>query len=311
MNILKKHWRFISVLVVLVGLLWFGYSEVGAKGQQVGTMQKSVQGTMAGHYSRLFKDNKDFGKPATSQGLSLATETAKIQEIEKRRNNMLRWETDAPYTLGAMPADASTEDLASFYVRKRGQLVRDLSYQPNVSFSTTSGDPVGFPSEAADKLTREKIAENLARLDVTRVVAASSQRAAIQSLKKFQFVDNKKAELGARGLPMTGAGKDAAGKPNKPYFEANLLAVSVRGNETAIYNFLVDLQRPLKGELRNRYLAVESFTLEKPDALTPTDDLLNAEITVVAYRINEDVPLPGSVKSSKDENTAGRARRFR
>lgn len=315
MNVLKKHWRFLATLVVLAVLLVFGYGEVGAKGKQVDTVAKSVQSKMAGHYRDLFKDAETYdGRPATSQGLSLAAQMQYVQDIEKRRNSQLRWETDSQYTLAARPPESSNEDLIVYFQEKQKQLQRDLGYQPNVSFSTDAPDALGFTPKAPDKTDRDVTADNLARLDMVRVVAASSLRAGVQSLRKLRFVDGGTGvqALAARGLPVRGAGKDAAGKENPAYLKPRLLEVTVRGSEEALYNFLVDLQRPVKGDLRNRYLAIEGLVLDKPDVLSPSDDLISGVITVAAYSIHEEAPLPGLVKSSKgEEGAAGQPRRFR
>lgn len=313
MNVLKQHWRFLATLVVLAVLLFYGYSEVGAKAGQVSGVQKSVQGSMAGYYRKLYDDAKKYdGKPATSEGLALSAETVKVQEIEKRRNNQLRWETDAPYTLAARPPESTTEDLVAYYLLKRQQLLRDLSYQPNVTFAVDAENALGFATGSTDKLQPDRIAEMLARLDMVKVVARSSLSAGVQSLRKFEFDESKLATiLAERGLPVTSAGrvsaaKEDAGKMHPPYLLPRMLKVSVRANEQSLYDFLVDLQRPVKGDLRNRYLAVEGLKIEKPDALSPSDDLLTAEITLVAYRINEDAPLPGSVKSVASDDRASR-----
>ncbi|MCC6572604.1 MAG: hypothetical protein IT462_02325 [Planctomycetes bacterium] len=313
MNVLKKHWRFIATLVVLGTLLVIGYNEVGAKGQAVGTVQKSVQGRMAAHYRLLFDDSKKYeGRPATSQGVTIAAQTVQVQEIEKRRNAQLRWETESQYTLASLPPEATVEDMVAYYQKKRQELLRDLSYQPNVTIATTDSNALGFTARAVDKMDRDQIADYLARLDMVRVVAASTQRVGIPSLRKLEFIDAKaKQDLSARGLPVQSAGKDANKADYPPYLKPRMLKISVRGAEEAIYNFLIDLQRPLKGDTRNRFFAVEGMSLSKPDVLSPSDDMLNAEITVVAYSINEEAPLPGSVKTSREDNQAGQPRKFR
>jgi hypothetical protein len=133
---------------------------------------------------------------------------------------------------------------------------------------------------------REQIARLLRNLDIVRTVAMSVEESGVQRLTglAFRTIDDN---LFARGVPTRPASADEA-----PYLRGQGLEVRIQATEEALYSFLIDLQRPVKQGQRNRYLAVERFTMDKPDLLNPVNDLIDATVVVVAYTVNEDSTYP-------------------
>lgn len=306
MSLLKKHGRFIVALIVLVVLVAWGNSSVSEMAQAVDKKQQSLNATMKGHYSRIFADAKQSGgNPANVQALIVGDKTLKTQELEEQRNALMQFRPDPRFTLDSIEArggnDADKKDYFTntMYSAVRAELERARYFRPKFDDPA----PLGFSVEPS-AIKPENVAELLFKLDIAREVCYCVERAGVQTLDRLQFDDGFAAKLSQRGLPtVKGAPVGQGGAPQPPYLEARALVVNVRGNERAIYNLLIELQRPVKGELRDRYLAVEAFSFNKPDLYEPVDDLVTATLTVVAYQVNKDGFVPGGKR--KEAEPAG------
>ena len=140
-------------------------------------------------------------------------------------------------------------------------------------------------------------------LDIVRTVAHSAGRSNIQHVTQFDFVEVN-TQLNERKVPTTKTIAD-----EDPYFQGQGLEVRVEATEEALYNFLLDLQRPEKEGLRRRYLSVETFTFEKPDLMDPKDALITAKITVVAWRVNTESSYPPDESNKGSQQTSTNAPR--
>lgn len=312
MNVLRKHGRFIVALIVLVVLVAWGNSAVGEMGETIDKKQQSLTAAMKGHYARVFADAKaGSGNPANVQSLIIGEKTLKTQALEKR-NALMQFRPDPRFTLAPVEAkggnDADKKDYFTntMFSEVRAELERARYFRPKFDDPA----PLGFSVEPT-AIKPENVTELLLKLDIAREVCYCVERAGVQSLDKLNFDDGYGARLGQRGLP-TMPGPLLADKTKQPpYLEARALIVNLRGNERSIYNLLIELQRPIKGELRDRYLAVEAFSFSKPDLYEPADDLVSVTLTVVAYKVNNDGFVPGGKKKEAEVTTTSGGVRFR
>ncbi len=313
MILLKKHGRFIVALIVLVILVGWGLSAVGEMADTVGKKQQSLTGAIKTHYTRIFADAKaSEGNPANVQALIVGERTLKTQELEEKRNALMQFRPDTRFTLasveqkGGNDADKIDYFTNTMFSEVKAELQRARYFKPK--FEDPS--PLGFSVESA-AIKAETVKELLYKLDIAYEICHCVERSSVQTLDKLAFDDGFAAKLAARGLPTTKGPAIGSEPAAPPYLEARAVTVSVRGNERAIYNLLIELQRPVKGELRDRYLAVESFNFSRPDLYEPADDLVTATITVVAYKINADGWVPGGKKKEVEVTTTSGGGRFR
>lgn len=310
MNLLKKHGRFIVALIVLVILVGWGLSAVGEMADTINKKQQSLTGAVKTHYTRIFTDAKaSEGNPANVQALIIGEKTLKTQELEEKRNALMQFRPDPLFAVDSAEAKKVGDDVYYFnnhrYSALKEELERARYFKPKFDADPM---PLGF---SVEKVTADKVPELLIKLDIAREVCHCVERSGVQTLDKLAFDDGFAAKLAARGLPTT-KGPAIGNEPAAPpYLEARAVTVNVRGNERAIYNLLIELQRPVKGELRDRYLAIESFTFSKPDLYEPADDLITASITVVAYKINADGWVPGGKKKEVEVTATSGGGRFR
>lgn len=313
MNLLKKHGRFIVALVVLVILVGWGLSAVGEMADTINKKQQSLTGAVKTHYTRIFTDAKaSEGNPANVQALIIGEKTLKTQELEEKRNALMQFRPDARFTLESVEQKGGNDaDKIDYFTNRMYSSARaEMERAPYFNAKFDQPAPFGFSVEAS-AIKAETVKELLYKLDIALEICHCVERANVRSIDKFAFDDGFAAKLAARGLPTT-KGPAIGNEPAAPpYLEARAVTVNVRGNERAIYNLLIELQRPVKGELRDRYLAIESFTFSKPDLYEPADDLITASITVVAYKINADGWVPGGKKKEVEVTATSGGGRFR
>lgn len=294
MDFLKKHARFLIVMVVLMVLLYFANSELADSSRRIETARNSAKSLLTQNYTALFKDAKAYGgEPAVVEGRKIQDRTQNLQQIEAGRNAVMTFETDPVYTLAALPEGAGDDDKVQYYRNKAAELQRELAFKRY--FQAKGDTALGFKANDDKTITAATVPSMLRKLDIVRTVAYSVERSGVPWLNNLAFRTAGREVIAARKVPAT----DAAMDPSKvakdgeaAYFEVDCLEISVQASEEALYNFLVDLQRPMKGDSRTRYLAVEKFKFEKPDLLDPADNLITATILVVAYRVNPDSPYP-------------------
>lgn len=306
MSLLKQHGRFIVALIVLVVLVAWGNSSVGEMAETVEKKQQSLTTAVKGHYGRIFTDAKQSGgNPANVQALILGEKTLKTQELEERRNALMQFRPDPRFTLapveqkGGNDADKKDYFTNTMFSAVRAELERARYFKPKFE----DKDPLGFSVEAS-AIKPENVAELLYKLDIALEVCHCVERAGVQSLDTLKFDDGFGAKLSQRGLPTVPGPQQQDGTKQPAYLEARALTINVRGNERAIYNLLIELQRPVKGELRDRYLAIEAFSFTKPDLYEPADDLVTATITVIAYKTNAEGFVPGGKKKEAEATGA-------
>jgi hypothetical protein len=303
MGFLKKHARFLVVLVLSAGLLYFASGQLKDYAGRVDAARTKAKTLLTSNYTALFTDAAKFGgEPATVQGRKVQDRTQVLQQHEGGRNELLAFNTDREYTLSALPQGARGDDHINYYRGKVTALQQQLAYSPFFVSDANAPRALGFDATRAT-LTAADVPDYLRRLDIVRAVAGSVRRSAVPRLQRLQFVEPA-TELAARGVPVAPA---AEGEP--PYLQGQGLEIEIGASEEALYNFLADLQRPTKGALRGRYLSVEKFTLDKPDLLNPANDLVQAKVTVVAWTVNEESSWPQERGAKGQQQTSTRAPR--
>ncbi|MBX3475708.1 MAG: hypothetical protein KF754_15160 [Planctomycetes bacterium] len=304
MDFLKKHARFLVVLVVLAVLLFFANRELADSSRRVEAARGSTASLLKANYSALFKDAKAYnGEPAVVEGRKIQDRTQNLQQVESARNQMLTFETDPQYTLASLGADAGDDDKVQYYRNKASQLSRELAFK---RYFRPEGDTaLGFKA-GEDRIAAARVPDLLRRLDIVATVSASVGRTGVTWLNKLAFKAVDK-DLEARRLPAVPTADGEA-----PYLQSEGLEIEVQAGEQALYNFLLDLQRPMKGDSRTRYLAVERFKLEKADLLDPADNLITATVLIVAYRVNESSSYPVDRSAPESQQSkVGQPRSFR
>lgn len=302
MKFLKTHGRFLIVLVVLLVLLYLAAGELSESRKLLESSRTKARTLLTQNYNQLFKDAKQFsGDPATVQGRRIQDATQVIQQVESQRNAMLAFETDPAFTLAAMPPGAGDDgDKITFYRAKVLQLQRELAYRRYFVPDAYAKGAFGFDET---RVTAPEVPELLRRLDIVRTVVGSAGRTGVARVNRLAFREVA-GELAARGLPVNPV---AEGEP--PYLRGQGLEIEVQASEEALYNLLVDLQRPMKDASRTRYLSVERFKFEKPDLLNPADDLIKGTLTVVAWQVNEASSYPVDKSAPEQQQTGIRGPR--
>lgn len=306
MKFLKKHARFLAVMIVLAVLLYFAGGQLADYGARVDAARARAKTLLTTNYGLLFGDVKKFnGEPATTQGRKVQDRTQVLQQLEAGRNEMLAFVTDPEYTVAAMPAGAGEDDQVSFYRSRVEALQRELALRTYFVPGVSAPGAFGFDATRS-AIPAADIPEYLRKLDIVRTVAGSAGRTGVARLDRLKFVESA-SELSARGVPVL-----PAAEGEQPYLKGQGLEIDVRAGEEALYNFLAELQRPIKGQLRGRYISVEKFRLEKPDLLDPADDLIQASMTVVIWQVNEQSSYPRDRSAPEQQQTSARApRHFR
>lgn len=307
MNLLKAHARFLIVMIVLIAVLWIASGQFTGLAESLEGSQTKARANLQANYKALFADAKKFnGSPATEQGRKIQDETQVVNTLTGLVNDQMVFETDAAYTIDALPPGSGLDDQVDFYRnRMRLELERELGFQRYIAIQNIR-DPQAFGFKAADNPTEADVIDYLRKLDIVRCVAHSAGNSNVQRVNGFNFVEINDL-LNARKVPTSKTQPD-----EEPYFRGQGLEVNVEATEDALYNFLLDLQRPEKEGLRRRYLSVEKFEFEKPDLMDPKDALITAEITVVAWRVNPDSSYPpDETKTNNLQSSGSGPRKFR
>lgn len=303
MKLLKQHARFLIVLVVLLVILMIANGQFNDLSRTIEQRHGQARSLYQANYRALFADAARFGgEPATLQGRRIQDKTQAATQIAGARGERMTFETTPEYSLTALSDDASTDDQFAYFQRMDLDLQRELGFQRYFAIDVRSSRAFGFERPAGDRnYSSRDVARYLRMLDIARTVAHSADRTGVARLQSLEFRAVNDA-LAARGV---------AAKGESPYISGEGLLLSVRATEESLYNFLLELQRPMKGELNNRYLAVESFKFEKADLLEPADNLVSATLTIVAYRVNEESSYPAEEAAQQQQQTIAQPRRFR
>ncbi len=307
MKHVKKHARFAAVLIVLLVILIVASGEFSDLSLSLDSKQAQARTLFTTNYRALFGDAVKFkGEPATLQGRRIQDRTQTINQVSTARNERLAFVYAPDYTLAVLPENANEGDQFQHFTQLMLDLKRQLGYQRYFTQDVNARKAFGFqvPEDRAD-IKSSDVERFLKMLDIVRCVAGSVERSKVAELNELDFraVDD---QLDKRGVPTKPAG---VGEP--PFMSGTALRVKIRATEEALYNFMIDLQRPVKGEMKNRYLAIEDFKFEKPDLLQPQDNLIFASLTVVAFQVNEQSTYPADESAKKQEQQTNQPRRFR
>jgi hypothetical protein len=303
MKLLKQHARFLIVLVVLLVILFIADGQFSEISQSIDQRHSQARSLYQANYRALFSDSSKFGgEPATLHGRRIQDKTQTATQVAGARAERMEFETAPEFALSALPEDASVDDQFAYFQRLDLDLQRELGFQRYFAIDVRSARAFGFERPAGDRdYSSADVARYLRMLDIARTVAHSADRTGVARLRSLEF----------RAVNDTLAARGVATRGEPPYLSGEGLVLTLQATEEALYNFLLELQRPMKGELNHRYLAVESFKLEKADLLQPADNLISATLTVVAYRINEESSYPAAETAPQQQQTITQPRRFR
>lgn len=306
MKLLKAHARFLIVMVVMIAVLWIASGEFSEIAENLDGSQTKARTTLQTNYKALFADAAKYnGSPATEQGRKIQDETQVISTLTTMVNDQMVFETDAAYTVEQLGENAGLDDKVDFYKNtKRIELERELGFK-RYMFIPNIRDPEAFGFKIADNPTDAEVAQYLRQLDIVRCVSLSAGASGVQRVLHFKFVQLND-ELNNRKVPTTASRPEEA-----PYFQGEGLEIQLEATEEALYNYLIELQRPEKDGLRRRYFSIEKFMFEKPDLMDPKDSLITAKITVVAWRVNPDSSYPPDEKQTNQQTTGAGPRKFR
>lgn len=307
MKYVKKHARFAAVLIVLLVILVVANGEFSSLSVALDSKQAQAKTLFTNNYRALFADAVKFkGEPATVQGRYIQDKTQAVHQVSQARNEKLRFEYAREFTLSAVGETANVGDQVDHFQRLLLDMKRELGYQRYFAKDVEDKKAFGFlvPEDKKD-VKSEDVARYLKMLDIVRVVCKSIEHNGVDQLRELDFraVDD---QLDKRGVPT----KPVA-QGQQPFMSGTGLRIRIRATEQALYSFLLDMQRPVKGERKNAYLAVEEFKFEKPDLLQPQDSLIDASILLVAYDINEESSYPADEKAQQQQQQANQPRRFR
>jgi len=305
MKLVRKHARFGAVMIVLIVVLWIASGELSGIAETIEARQGTAKATLSTNYRALFADAIKFkGDPATIQGRRIQERTAETGAITTLQLERMVFETDPAFTVDALNTTAVDEMGNYLRNQKKDEMQREFSYKRYFQRDVTSDTAFGF-AIPPDKLTREQVVEYLRKLDIVRTACYCVENAGVEALTELRFVAVDE-NMRLRGVPTARTQPEEA-----PFMSGEGLYFEVLGTEQALYNLLVGLQVPEKGGLRNRYFSVESFTFEKPDLLNPKDQLIEARLTIVAWRVNPDSSYPpDESQKASQQGTAGQPRKF-
>ncbi|MDC1142203.1 hypothetical protein OAU50_03860 [Planctomycetota bacterium] len=308
MNALKKHGKFIGFVVVLIGLLWFADGEIDVMSKSVEARRQSAKNLLGRNLKKLFTDAKaSNGEPATVANRRILDVTQTKKQTSRERNQRISFETTPTYTLASLGGNA--KEGAVGYYRERDLALRSkLQYLRYITIpNIRDNNALGFSEPTKGEMTPEQVKDLLRKMDIVECVVESAGRSKVQRLDKFKFGNSKSDDMFAAGIPA----KPLAGE-SKAFIEGDVLEVTINATEEALYNFMIDLQRPEKSGRPNRYLSVWEFKLEKQDLLSPVDNYINAVITIVALKVDENSSYPADeAKQAVQQTNNGGGRRFR
>lgn len=309
MNFLKTNGKFIGFVFVLVGLLSYANGEIADMEKSVTNQRQRAKNLLGRNLKKLFTDAKDSnGEPATVANRRIQDNTQVLMQTSRKRNQRISFDTSPIYTLASLGDNA--QDRAEGYYREREVALRaKMQYLRYITIPNIRDKRAfGFEEpQTSTGMTTQQVEGLLRKMDIVETVAESAGRSNIQRLEKFDFTTGISGAMQARGVPSKQlAGDDA------PFIKGESLKVTVYTTEDTLYNFLIELQRPNKGGRPNRYFAIWEFNIQKPDLLKPVDNLIMAEITIVALQINESssYPLDKNKEANKPATHTG-TRRFR
>lgn len=305
MDFLKKHGRFIAVTLVLIVVLWLANDEFSGTSEALEQKRTAANNLLTQNYRALFSDAAKYdGEPATTHGRKIQDRTQVVQVIGAERSARMQFETAPEFTASAVGENAATDDLLAYYNRKKIDVQRELGYQRYFVPDVREDGAFGYRETNTDNPKREDIETYLRYLDIVRVIAFCVEDARVQLLTELEFNAGIDNQLAQRGVPTRPLNAD-----EPPFMTGVGLKIRIEATEEALYNFLVKLQTPTKNDLRNRYLAVEDFKLEKDDLLEPQDALVSATITAVAYRVNPESSYPVDQEADTTNNQQRRGPR--
>lgn len=302
MDFLKKHARFLIVLVVLAVLLYFANGQLKDYNARVEAARTKARVLLSANYEALFRDAGKYGEPATVQGRKVQDRTQVLQQTETGRNELMAFVTDPEFTLASLPEGSREDDHVNYYLSRVLGLQREFSLRQYFVPDAYSQGALGFDATRKG-MPAADVPGNLRRLDIARATVDSCGRSGVLRVLRLKFVEITN-ELNSRGVPVT-----PAAEGEQPYFAAQGLEIEVRARETALYNLLAELQRPTKGQVRGRYLSIEKFRMEKPDLMDPADDLVHATLTVAAWHVNEQSSFPRDKGATDQPQSSTRAPR--
>jgi hypothetical protein len=292
-------------MIVLVVVLWLANDALTGFAEDIEKKQGAAKSSLTTNYGALFRDAAKFnGDPATVQGRKIQDKTLETNAYTEMHTERMVFETDPAYTVDSLASKARDEMVNYLRNVKKIQLQRELGYARYFGPDVAEPDAFGFKIPDGDGLTEADVRDYLRKLDIVRSVCYSVERSGVRTLVKLNFISIDET-VRQRGVPTAPA---VQGEP--AFFSGQGLEINVLATETALYNFLIDLQNPEKDGLRNRYLSVESFKFEKPDLLDPKDQLITARITVIAWRVNPESSYPPdeNAKNNSQPTAGGRPR---
>lgn len=305
MDFLKRHVRFIVVALVLVVVLWLANDELGGISQALEQKRSSAKNLLTQNYRALFADAAKYnGEPATTEGRRIQDKTQVIETVGAERNATMQFKTAPEYTMSAVGPDPAADDLLAYYNRKKIELQRELGYQRYFKEDAREDGALGFVETSSEKPRREKIVKYLRYLDIVRAIVHCVEDAGVAQLVIDDFDGGVDDALRQRGVPTT-----SLSPTESPFMSGVAIDVEIEATEESLYNFLIELQTPVKGDRRNRYLAIESFDIRKDDLLEPQDALVSATIRLIAYRVNPESSYPLDAEKQTDTHQQRRGPR--
>jgi hypothetical protein len=304
MKILKTHARFLVVMVVLAVVLYIANSELGSIRDNLESKRTQATSLLSKNYRALYADAAKYnGNPATLHGRALQDKTMHANAVTELVNERMSFDTAPACTLDDIADRGTAEHVARWQAREL-ELQQELQYQRYFGPSVRDDRAFGFNPQRTD-LTTEQVRDYLRKLDIVRAVTGCVERAGVPLLERLEFKALNE-ELFGRGVPTRASARD-----EQPYFTGDGLEIIVQAPEEALYNLLIELQNPEKDGLRNRYLAVEKFTFNKPDLLNPKDNRITARVTVVAYRVNPASTYPPDESAAAQTTATSPRDKFR
>jgi hypothetical protein len=307
MNLVRKHARFGAVMIVLVVVLWLANDQLSGISDDLDKKQGTARASLTANYNALFTDAANFdGEPATIHGREIQDKTLETNAYTDMHAERMVFETEAAYTVDALPTGALDEMVNYLRNVKKIELQRELGFQRYFGPNIGDDDAFGFKIPTTDKLTEENVRDYLRKLDIVRTVCHSVDRTGVTTLVELKFVSINEA-AGRRGVPTT---PSMPGEP--PFFVGEGLEIRVQATEEALYNFMIDLQNPEKDGMRGRYFSIETFVFEKPDLLEAKDQVVTAKVTIAAWRVNPESSYPpDESQKAAQQSATGQPRKFR
>lgn len=293
MNLLRKYWKFLLIVLASAGLLVYAHSRIGPVKERATSDMTQARGQL----DRLIKDVTDdaakFGAPANVAVVELRARRNALNEMVLAQASETSFRLAGDYNIEALGKDADKEARTGFYLDRLARVEHWLGtarfWDPKI---TGESAQTGYDFSGTQSTGGPGLEHKLLRLDILRRIAGAAERSGVAHVTEILFLPENGLEGMEERLPSARRNVTGGPKGGLPMLRAIGVTIKARGKPMSLYAFLADIQRTADGGETGRALAVVTFDVKKADWKDPADDLAECSATLAAFSVLPDAELP-------------------